>query len=395
MPVSIVYDQLPKREVALMTAEARGQGKTPENVSWFVGYLRGLARRLGRVYLDFGEPLPLRARLDELRAEDDASRTVVERVAVEMCHRINMATPVTPTAIVCIALLGADRALTLDEIVETVHPMAEYLRQRNWKTAGGANLHDRATLRHALRDLVDTGVLESYTGSTTVWGIVPGEELTAAIYRNTAVHVLVNRAITEIVLSDFAQAEDSQISTDRGWSFALALRELLKFDFFFSSRPDFAIELQHELGLIDPTGVPVDELTPAHARGFLDAARPLVAHLVLRPFIEGYWIVATQLAHEGGRTVDGGQAFVAECLKLGHQWVMQRRVASAESISGEVFASGIRLAAHRGLIVTDADPDGLAERRADFLAEIAAVQRLVAEIGAHAESARALAPTPG
>lgn len=383
VPVSIVYDQLPAREVQLMTAEARGQGKTPENISWFVGYLRGLARRLGRVYLDFGEPLPLRTRLDELRVEGGAERTAVERIAVEMCHRINMATPVTPTAIVCIALLGADRALTVEEILQTVHPMADYLRRRNWKTAGGANLMDRATLRHALRDLVDTGVVESFTGTTTVWGIAPGEELTAAIYRNTAVHVLVNRAITEIVLSRFAEGEE--IGARPGWRYALRLRELLKFDFFFSARRDFAIELQHELSLMDPSGVPVDQMTPEEASRFLDHGRPLVAHLVLRAFIENYWILATQLADEGDRQVDGDQGFIDDCLKLGEQWVRQRRVASAESISGEIFAAGIKLATHRGLMGRDAAPEGLAQRRRDFLTEIEGVQQRIAEIARRAD----------
>ena len=43
-----------------MTSEARGQRKTPENARWFAGYLRGLRRRLGNVYVDFGEPVPLR-----------------------------------------------------------------------------------------------------------------------------------------------------------------------------------------------------------------------------------------------------------------------------------------------------------------------------------------------
>ncbi len=386
VPVSIVYDQLPRREVQLMTSEAKGQGKTPENVSWFVGYLRGLALRLGRIYLDFGEPLPLRARLGELREEEPGISNEVERVAVEVCHRINLATPVTPTAIVCIALLGADRALTLDDIVETVRPMADYLRARHWKTAGAANLHDRATLRRALRDLVDSGVLTDYTGTTTVWGIASGEELTAAIYRNTAVHVLINRSIVEVVLSRIA--DGARPGLEHAWDEVLVLRDLLKFDFFFAPRSQFAVELQHELALMDPGGTPTIAPSAQDAERYLAAARPLVAHLVLRPFIESYWIVATVLAAHDGATDVTEQAVIAESLKQGHQWVLQRSVASAESTSAEMFGTALRLAAHRQLIGPQVAAEGLAERRADFLREISAVRTRI-RLGCRARAGRA------
>ena len=47
-----------EHEVELMTSEARGKGKTPEDVAVVPGLPTRLARRLGRVYVDFGEPIP-------------------------------------------------------------------------------------------------------------------------------------------------------------------------------------------------------------------------------------------------------------------------------------------------------------------------------------------------
>src|SRR6185369_1079150 len=112
VPVSIVYEQL--HEVRSMTAEARGARKRPEDVRWLINFARQQANRLGRAYLAFGEPLPLRERMAELRGADRQGRHVVERIALDTSHRINQATPVTVTAVVCLAMLAADRALTLD-----------------------------------------------------------------------------------------------------------------------------------------------------------------------------------------------------------------------------------------------------------------------------------------
>ncbi len=293
VPVSIVYDQLPAHEVSLMVSEATGLGKQPENVRWLLGYARGLRHRLGRVYLDLGQPLRLRERLAELRVDDPAETHAVERVALEVSHRINRATPVTPTAAVCVALLAADRALTMAEVLATVAPLADYLQRRGWPVAGAANLTDRSTVRRALQELVASGVLTCYSGGTeTVWGIGADQHLVAAVYRNSAIHVLVVRAIAELVLVAVARRDGSGHSA---WDEALRLRELLKFDFFFARRRDFAGELLAELALIDPDIGQVDaEVSPHDAERWLQRARPHVAHLVLRPFLDAYSVVAEQ-----------------------------------------------------------------------------------------------------
>ncbi|MGC2348252.1 MAG: 1-acyl-sn-glycerol-3-phosphate acyltransferase, partial [Mycobacterium sp.] len=124
VPVSIIFDQLPLHEVKLMAAESRGLPKKPENARWLLSYARGLRHRLGRIYINFGSPVPLYERMVALRAEGLSDRQVVERIALDICHRINQVTPVTATAAVCVAMLGEDRALTLDEVCATVAPLA-------------------------------------------------------------------------------------------------------------------------------------------------------------------------------------------------------------------------------------------------------------------------------
>ena len=152
IPVSFVYEQL--HEVSLMTAEAPGGRKRPEDLRWLVNFARSQSDRLGRAYLDFGTPIPVRERLAELRADDPEGTHAVERIALDTCYRINRATPVTVTGVVCLALLAADRSLTLDEVLGTVAPLARYIEWRNWPVAGGVNLTDRATIRRTLQELV-------------------------------------------------------------------------------------------------------------------------------------------------------------------------------------------------------------------------------------------------
>lgn len=375
VPVSIVYEQL--HEVGAMTAEARGARKRPEDVRWLINFARLQANRLGRAYLDFGEPVPLRERMAELRGADQQGRHIVERIALDTSHRINQATPVTVTAVVCLAMLAADRALTLDGVLDTVAPMAGYIGSRRWPVAGAANLTDRATVRRTLQELVASGVLTSYDGGTdTVWVIGPGQHLVAAFYRNTAIHLLVDRAIGELALVAAAHGGADGLAT--ATAEALRLRDLLKFDFFFARRRDFAEQMALELSIIEPgSGGGLHEFTPADARHWLEHGKPLVAPLVLRPFLDAYHLVADRLAAWEGEDVDEPR-FLDECLRVGKQWALQGRLASEESVSLELFKPALQLARHRGLL--DPSTPRLRERRAAFRDELRETVRRVAVI---------------
>lgn len=375
VPTSIVYDQL--HEVEAMTTEAYGAVKRPEDLRFLVRLARQQGERLGRAYLDFGEPLPLRKRLQEMRADKSGTGSEIERIALDVEHRINRATPVTPTAVVSLALLGADRSLSISEVLATVRPLASYIAARNWAVAGAADLTNRSTIRWTLHQMVASGVVSVYdAGTEAVWGIGEDQHLVAAFYRNTAIHILVDRAVAELALLAAAETRtNGSVSPATVRDEALSLRDLLKFEFLFSGRAQFEKDLANEVLLI---GSVVDTSKPAAAADvwrLLESADVLLAHLVLRPFLDAYHIVADRLAAHEDDSFDE-EGFLAECLQVGKQWELQRNIASAESRSMELFKTALRLARHREL-VDGADATDIAKRRQQFADEIATATRRV------------------
>ena len=394
VPVSIVYDQL--HEVAGMTAEARGSRKRPEDLGWLIRFARSQGGRLGRAYVSIGEPFPLRQRMAALRAEGNDTSQAVERVAIDASHRINRATPVTTVAVVCLALLGADRALTFERVLDTVEPLARYIRDRRWPVAGAANLTDRSTIRRALQELVASGVLTVFeAGTEPVWRIAPDQHLVAAFYRNTVIHILVDRAIGEVALLDAIEAGERAEVERAAWERAKALRDLLKFEFFFPGRDDFERELRGELALMAPAGA--GPLTFDSARALLDGSDLYVANLVMRPFVDAYLVVADRLAAAGDSAVNEADV-LEEALRVGQQWELERRIASAESVSLELYRTGLRLARHRGLLGGEGGDtaypgESLGARRAAFLVELQDVATqldTIARITQASRSARGL-----
>ena len=102
------------------------------------------------------------------------------------------------------------------------------------------------------------------------------------------------RAIAELALLQLVQTPGGTKRT--AWEAALALRELLTFDFFFAGRGEFADEIWKEVAML--TGArqePASEVDPDKAAQWLVSSALLIAHLVLRPFIDAYRVVAEEL----------------------------------------------------------------------------------------------------
>lgn len=353
VPVSVVYEQL--AEVAAMTAEARGDKKRPEGIGWLVRFARTQPQKMSTVRIDFGEPLPVRARIEELDRDPRAEGQQVERLALEVCHRINRVTPAMPTAVVTLALLGAERALTLNETIETLQPILTYLTSHpTTPHMLGSELRDAGWVRSTLDQLTDAGVLERFTGGEqTVWQIAPEQHLVAAFYRNTLIHLLINRAIAELAMF-MAREHSTGDLREAIWNHAVSLRQLLKFDFFFATRSEFSRELVAEVALIDPEweGRTVREpiVTREEIDLWFERSKPHLAHIVLRPFFDAYRVVADQLTRwPHDRAVDQDM-LLERCLGYGHQQVRQRQLHSPESVTLELFRNALKLADNKGVL---------------------------------------------
>jgi glycerol-3-phosphate O-acyltransferase len=326
--------------------------------------------------VSFGEPLSLAQALD-----GDGS---VPKAAFEVLHRINLVTPITQSAIVALALLGGeDRALTFDEGRALARPLLEYVHARGLPTVPGVEVGRAELGRKALATLVREGVVKEFTGGTEpVYAIAQDRHLEAAFYRNNVIHHFVTRAITELALVHAAEGDFDDRPAET-WEEALRLRDLLKFEFFFPRKRTFADDLRTELGILDP-GWEQRPAEPEEIRAMLMQAPVHLAHRVLGPFAEAYEVVADRLAARDPRSPVDEPAFLAECVGVGRQHLMQRRLDTPESISRELFRGALRLAANRDLV--DPGRDELRVRREAFAAEVRDVVRRIRVIRAVALS---------
>lgn len=350
VPTSIVYDQLP--EIGDMAEEDQGGEKRRESFTWMIEYLRRQATITGTAFVRFGEPLSLREALATVatNGHSEGGRDLsVEKVAFEVMHRINRATPVTPTALVTTALLGlGDRALTLNELRRVLEPLRDYVRRLDVPVTEDV-LEQEHGLSRVLDTLCRSGIVTVLSGGPEdAWAVSQSRHLEAAFYRNSIVHYLLNRAIVELVAIRAAE-QPFDDPVDQAWEEALGLRDLLKFEFFFAARAEFGDELRAELAAFDPEW---ESRTSEQEKVWdhLTSSRLFLAHRVLGPYIQAYYIVADRLAALPPDQEIDEREFLKTCLATARQYRAQQRIWNSEAISKELFGNALKLADNRGFL---------------------------------------------
>jgi len=377
IPVAIAYDQI--SDIKSYAAEQVGGTKEAESFTWALKFINGLRRRYGSIHVRFGAPLSLHAAVPEtIDLTTERGRHVVPKLAFEIANRINAVTPITPISLVTLALLShPSGGLTVDETVEVLKPFVAYVRERDLPTTIGDAKVTPQLVATALEELVSSSVVSRVEGLTDVIYVIEKDHhLAAAYYRNTIIHFFVNSSILEAavagMLRDDTFGMEELLARSFGW------RALLKFDFFFEGREAFRDSMVEELLLACPDGVNrVNNNDVASIARFL---APATSPAVLMPFVEAYRLVAAIIASADPAEALDRKTIRARALRLGQQYAAQGLITTPESLSTELFDSGIALADNAGLLDSEDTED-----RNEFLGDIEEALSDLRAVGTFAE----------
>ena len=368
VPVSVSYDQL--HEVEEFAGEARGVAKQAESLGWLVRFVRAQRGRFGAAFVRFGEPVSLLATIgppaEHAQADPVERELLLNKLAFEVSWRINAATPITGAALVAIALLAARRVpLTLRQIGASLAGYLAHARRRGFPLAPSAGVDDPATLERTLRALEARGVVAGEAEGGDAWfRVAPEGHLQIAYYRNSLIHFFLIDSIAELALVGAAAAGEGPTDLLER---ALAIRDLLKFEFFFQDKEEFLAALVAVLDALDPGWGAALELGAPGARAILERAPILCSDMMLRAFIEAYLVVAYTLVEVADALPANDADVLALCEQRGDRYLQQHRLRNPEAVSRHLFATALKLARHRGLLEAS---DGVAARRAALTEEL-------------------------
>jgi putative phosphoserine phosphatase / 1-acylglycerol-3-phosphate O-acyltransferase len=361
VPVSIAYDLIP--DVEEMTEEGRGKKKNPEDLKWLLNYWKKLGEeKFGRISLRIGEPVSL-GEVDESKLPDDLAENTeggvsgansVSRLAFDLVHRINAITPVTTTSLICTALLSKF-ALTKRGIESDVADLMQLIESHTPDVLVDRGKPIGESVQVALNLLVKSGIfLQQGDGLNAKYIVRRESYLQATYYSNMAVQHLQHRAFIELALAKIKDVKAPQRSI-AFWTEIMALRDLFKFEFFYSKKADFSGEIEADLAFIEPKWNEHIFKKNSNIKSILAKQNLLVTSVLLFNYVEAYLVIAQGLQTWNAEEELTEKKFVEFCMFLGEEMHWQGQIRRIEAVSKPFLQNGIRLVQHLGLMPTPED----------------------------------------
>ncbi len=351
IPISIVYDLIP--DVEDMTKEGRGKVKTAESLGWFINYVRKMGENHGKISIRIGDPVAFSSTEKSIIPDDENNdQPSISKFAFELAHSINDITPVTTASLICTALLSKfaltkrsteSIVLQLMDIIESQKPDALVDK--------GKNLGE--CIQRSLNILIKAKVIQLVgEGVTAKYSIVPENFLKATYYANMATHHLYLRAFIELALVKMINSKSVHPEL-LFWEEVMHIRDLFKFEFFYSNKSEFTDQIEHQLDQIDPEWRDIIKSKKRDTKTLLANQTIFISQVVLKTLIEAYKVVAHSLKSlEPGRTYNESQ-LLRTCLFYGEELHWKGKIHRIESVSKPFIKNGIRLAKNRNLVPTE------------------------------------------
>lgn len=334
IPVAINYDLNP--DVKDYALEQSGGVKRPESLTWFLSYLRRMRQPLGRIYMDFGDPVIV----EKTVYQDDSQ--ALEKIAYDVGVEVNRITPITLTSLLSMVLLGtAPRAQTITEICQSLQELHASGLTLGARFTADYNGELRDNVLKLIETMVNAEVINRHDeGLEIVYTLAEEKQVVASYYRNTIVHHFLLKAIVELALIEAAvtQLEDREMAF---WQEVYFLRDLFKYDFFYAPKDDLKEAVQQVLSQ-QMKNWPTALSSKSKTLDLLNSMKPLIAHATLTPYIEAYRVMADVFARlEPTKTLEE-KAAISAAFKYGKQAYLQRRISSKASMGQLMFANAYK-----------------------------------------------------
>jgi glycerol-3-phosphate O-acyltransferase len=365
IPVSISYERI--IEAKSYSRELEGGQKAKEDVGALIKSRKVLRSRYGRVYVDFDDPISLRAfaaargfeikersELDQANAEPGSERrSLVSQLGHRIVYGINRVTRVTPTGVAALVLLARTlRGMGEDELHRRAERMIGALEGFGARLS---NILAPATRREALRQAL--GRL-AQDGSVLILPAPDGENIyriedtgrrALDFYKNNVVHFLIPASIFALGL--LACETPGGVSDAVLRETSRRLSRLLKHEFSF---PDAAFDQNFDATaaalerqrVIDRTGDPGKTGWSITLNG-RDLAQELAGQCA--PFIEGYRASAECIVRlEPGDHTE--KELIQLALGLARRQAMEGRIRRAEAASQLTAQNALRILLELGVL---------------------------------------------
>lgn len=365
VPVSISYDLIP--DVKEMTEQAKGESvKKSESVSEAIKYIRSLGNDFGRAAIRFGDPVEIDAThqvsVPHLEENSYQNKDNLPFFAFDLINEMSKITPVSTVSLICNVLLN-DFALTKKEVEFKVKKLMEYIGKKRPNSLIDRGVSIAASVQKALNLLQSAHIVQkSRAGQKAQYSIVASEYLVATYYANMVAGHLYHSAFVEMALIKIKNDK----SPDRivhFWEEIMRLRNLFKFEFFYTNKAKFSDEIEAELTRFDKNWREILLDPDKDVTDILKKQDIFISRALLLSYLEADKVVCYTLNNWDEEDPFKEEEFLELCMFRGKELHWQSRITRLGSVSKPFLSSALQFAQNAGLGIKDhkVNVEGLGE----------------------------------
>ncbi|NKI31501.1 HAD-IB family hydrolase [Croceivirga thetidis] len=350
VPVSIVYDLIP--DVKEMTQQGRGAKKKSENLAEGVKYVRSLGSDYGRAAIRFGDPVEIdethNVTVPQLSEDSYANKNTLPFFAFDVITRMSRITPVSTVSLICTVLLN-DFALTKKEIEFKVKRLMEYIGKKQENALMDRGFPIAVSVQKALNLLQGANILQkSRAGQKAQYSIVSSEYLPATYYANMTAGHLYHSAFVEMALAKIKDdTSDNRIV--HFWEEIMNLRNLFKFEFFYTNKAKFSEEIEEELFRFHKDWRDILSDSSRDISEILKKQHLFISRALLLSYLDAYKVVCYTLLNWDNEDPYSEDDFLELCMFKGKELHWQSRITRLDSVSKPFLQNAYRFAENAGL----------------------------------------------
>ncbi|MEO0573161.1 MAG: HAD-IB family hydrolase [Bacteroidota bacterium] len=350
VPVSIVYDLIP--DVKEMTEQAKGAKKNSENVAEGVKYFRSLGSDYGRAAIRFGDPVEIDEThnivVPQLEEDTYKNRNTLPFFAFDLINQMSMITPVSTVSLICNVLLN-DFAQTKKEIEFKVKKLMEYIGKKQQDALMDRGNPIAVSVQKGLNLLQGAHIVQkSRAGQKAQYSIVSSEYLRATYYANMVAGHLYHSAFVEMALVKIKD-DTSPNRIVHFWEEIMNLRNLFKFEFFYTNKAKFSMEIEEELLRFDKNWRDILSDPKKDVSDILKKQNLFISRALLLTYLEADKVVCHTLNNWDEEDPFNKEEFLELCMFKGKELHWQSKITRLDSVSKPFLSNAYRFAENAGL----------------------------------------------
>ena len=314
----------------------------------------------------FADALSVKEIIQKADENNVEARRTLQKTAFQLCKTINDVSPITPKSIVSsIFLTHRDLSLPFSEVLRISDRMADYVIYSGMSLSTPQESGFRSAVESTVRGLQKKGFLLISESLVREYSLEHKKRAVLNFYKNNAIHCFVIPSICVLAFLDTLKKRRVAKSNQKTFyddfiTNALVLRNILKFEFFFSPRIIFPSELTKTLQYFSPDcpweSADDQVWTDGFHHFFKDWDEATVYSGLIGELLESYLILMSFLKEQEGQTFDKKQC-LNRLIKYGEAKKDVGDIAYPESISIQNFTNGLLSCVNKGYLSSDSVGD--------------------------------------